>query len=608
MNELRRHWIARGIVVLLVACLAGCAGEASKSPTAQGKNKKSPTKKVAALPNKGGNTTSLVKAPKSTKKPTSSVKKTTVAQEPRLDPPIQRLTPSKTTTARPAPSAPQPSNNSAIARNLEMHFKGAERPEMAPPPSGSSTVARSSETHFKSAEQPLLVAPANRAAELPEMAPPPAPETSGALVLRSEMPATGDEPPLVTPAKSGYKVVKVFYGTDRAIAPSSDQNPWGRLPWLEMALAFGGVTLVSGLVWCVSGRGRVSGGITVFALLATVGLGVMAAKIPRDTKPIWVQPLLTYGNERGTLQVGTCEVTIPDSHEVGELESPSILKLEFNEDPTRHVVLTHVEQCEPNAFYRELSNRVGKSQRREAFVFVHGFNVTFEKAARRTAQLAHDLEFDGAPIFYSWPSQGGLLQYAVDETNVVWTVPHLKEFLMAVVEKTGAQRVHLIAHSMGNRALTSALTGLVSELKENRARMFQELVLTAPDIDAEIFRRDIAPVIVKTAQRVTLYASSNDEALVASKKIHGYPRAGESGENIVVVPGIETIDVSGLDTSLLGHSYYGDNDTVLADLIQLIHDSKPPNLRNRLKAIALGRLTYWVFLAENLTRLPSANR
>ena len=53
---------------------------------------------------------------------------------------------------------------------------------------------------------------------------------------------------------------------------------------------------------------------------------------------------------------------------------------------------------------------------------------------------------------------------------------------------------------------------------------------------------------MKTADRVTLYASSSDEALALSKQVHGYPRAGESGDQLVVVPGIDTIDVSAVNT------------------------------------------------------------
>ena len=120
--------------------------------------------------------------------------------------------------------------------------------------------------------------------------------------------------------------------------------------------------------------------------------------------------------------------------------------------------------------------------------------------------------------------------------------------------------------------------------------MFHEVVLTAPDIDADVFRRDIAPAIVKTARpRDALRLVERrgpDRCRRRSTAIRGPANRGE----LVVVPGIDTIDVSAVDTSLLGHSYYGNNDTVLTDLAQLLHDEKPPTLRNRLKAMALGRL------------------
>ncbi len=145
-----------------------------------------------------------------------------------------------------------------------------------------------------------------------------------------------------------------------------------------------------------------------------------------------------------------------------------------------------------------------------------------------------------------------------------------------------------------HRALTKALHGLSYRMERP---IFREVVLTAPDIDADVFRRDLAPQIVRTADRVTLYASSNDEALRVSKQIHGAPRAGDSGALLVVVPGIETIDVSGIDTSLLGHSYYGSNGTVLSDLIGLLEHGMPAAQRSWLLPRDYQGLPYWVFAA-----------
>jgi esterase/lipase superfamily enzyme len=301
-----------------------------------------------------------------------------------------------------------------------------------------------------------------------------------------------------------------------------------------------------------------------------------------------------YGGERGELALGTCEVSIPKDHRIGHLESPSVLRLDFREDPQRHVVLSEVRPQSADAFFSDLQACVAKSAQPAALVFVHGYNVKFADAARRTGQIAYDLKFQGAPIFYSWPSQGKLSNYTVDETNVEWTVPHLRQFLADVAARSGARQVHLIAHSMGNRALTSALRDLAREPQGSRPR-FHEVVLTAPDIDAEIFRRDIAPAIVGTAARVTLYASSHDEALELSKEVHGYPRAGDTEDDLVIVPGVDTIDVSAVDTSLVGHSYYGSNDTVLADIFDLLQENKPPDQRKWLRTQYLGALKYWIF-------------
>ena len=210
-----------------------------------------------------------------------------------------------------------------------------------------------------------------------------------------------------------------------------------------------------------------------------------------------------YGGDRGELELGACEVSVPKDHQVGVLESPTVLRLEFREDPERHVVLLGVHPGAAVEFYADLRACIERTARKEAFVFIHGYNVGFETAVRRTAQIAYDLKFEGAPIVYSWPSQEGLLSYTVDETNVAWTVPHLKDFLLGVAQQSGAKSVHLIAHSMGNRALTSALRELAMERKADCPR-FHEVVLTAPDIDADVFRRDLAPAIVGTADRVTL--------------------------------------------------------------------------------------------------------
>lgn len=301
-----------------------------------------------------------------------------------------------------------------------------------------------------------------------------------------------------------------------------------------------------------------------------------------------------YGSERGGMDYGTCDVSIPRDHRLGELEAPSIWKLEFRKNPEKHVVLLEVARQEKAAYFSQLAARIGATRRRNAFIFVHGYNVTFEDAARRTAQMSYDLGFDGAPVFYSWPSQGTLAGYPVDESNIEWTQTHLQGFLNDVLSQTGATNLYLIAHSMGNRALTRAFASLLAEVPDG-GRRIREVILAAPDIDADVFKRDIAPQIATADTLVTLYASAADKALLASKEFHGYPRAGDAGAGLILAPPIQTIDATAVDTSLLGHSYFAEDPSVLGDLFYLIREGKSADERFSLDPVDTASGRYWIF-------------
>jgi esterase/lipase superfamily enzyme len=308
-------------------------------------------------------------------------------------------------------------------------------------------------------------------------------------------------------------------------------------------------------------------------------------------------PAKRYGNKRSKdegLTFGTCEVSIPRDHKLAHIERPSWRNL-FREDPARHVVVLSVSPLASQSYFDELSSDVRSSEKRQVLVFIHGFDVTFEEGAWRTAQLAYDLGFDGPPILYSWPSKGHLHDYTVDETTMEWSVPHLKQLLSEVCARAGAQIAHVIAHSMGNRILVNALKEIALSSSAGAPALVHEVILTAPDVDTGVFLQT-AELIQKAAARITLYASANDKALEASKRIHGGPRAGDSGDGIVVFPQIETIDASGVDTSFVGHSYYGDNRSVLSDIFYLLRDGLPASKRFGMRQMSIVKGLYWAFV------------
>lgn len=314
----------------------------------------------------------------------------------------------------------------------------------------------------------------------------------------------------------------------------------------------------------------------------------------KDTKN--TDPNARFGKDLAApfqINYGICEVSIPFTHEVGEIENPSIWRLEFTENPNKHIVLHKIELLDGENYFNVLSSSIQQTAKKRTFLFVHGYNVSFAEAAKRTAQIKYDLNFTGAAVFYSWPSQASTAAYTIDENNIEWAETNMKHFLADYLSRSGAEEIYLIAHSMGNRGLTNALIALVSEQPELRQKI-KEIILAAPDIDVGIFKRDIAPQMVsKIKKPITLYVSSDDVALKASREVHGRPRAGDSAKGITLVQGIETIDASNIDTSFLGHSYFAETKTILSDIYNLINTGKRASQRNQLELVRSANGSYW---------------
>lgn len=300
-----------------------------------------------------------------------------------------------------------------------------------------------------------------------------------------------------------------------------------------------------------------------------------------------VRPTDIYTADRGPLDYGTATVSVPKLHRPGALEAPSIFSFDVAEDPERHLILRTVEPSDQSTVFGQMRDQLAASSSDEAFVFVHGFNVTFADAARRTAQIAYDMNFDGLPILYSWPSQGNIMGYLADGAVVQLSGRLLSEFLEQVVADSGARRIHLVAHSMGNRALTEALE-LFALRHTGEPPAFDQVLFTAPDLDAGLFANMVG-TIRPAVNRMTLYTSKNDWALRVSNSLNGgAPRAGEGADGVVLPASVDSIDMSVLGEDMLAHSYFADDTSALTDILSLFWRDAPPDRRCGMTVSAAG--------------------
>lgn len=297
------------------------------------------------------------------------------------------------------------------------------------------------------------------------------------------------------------------------------------------------------------------------------------------------------GEEAKELSLGRAVVTIPIQREIGSIPRPDIDLIVTrialrNEDPKRDFTIAAVDVLSQTAFIDGLKQQAAaaKAYPKQAFVFVHGYNVTFDEAIFRTAQIAHDIGFDGPSVTYSWPSRGGTWDYRHDLDTAKSSRDGLKALLALVAQDPAIANVNLIAHSMGNEPVLEVL-GEVGGIKRAGGVApdfkLRELILAAPDVSRRSF--EVLAEKFKDVARggITLYASSKDRAMLASKKVaSGLTRAGDvpTVEGPMIVAGIETIDVSAADTSFFStnHNSFADRQHLVEDMRLLLMSGKHP--------------------------------
>ena len=246
---------------------------------------------------------------------------------------------------------------------------------------------------------------------------------------------------------------------------------------------------------------------------------------------------------------------------------------------------------------QEIRQRLALTQRKAAYVYVHGYNNTFEDGALVVAEFWHFLGRQGVPILYTWPAGiGGLRGYTYDRESGEFTLFHLKQFLRILASIPELEQLHLIAHSRGTDVLTSALRELYIETQASGKSFrtvynIKNVVLAAADLDLEVVTQRLAAEYVGLGtERTTIYVSEVDKAIGFSGCLFlSFRRMGQlrpedlSDEQRIHLERIartQLIDAR-VPTGFIGHAYFYRHPAVSADLILLLRDDLEPGSPGR---------------------------
>src|SRR5690606_31302625 len=120
-----------------------------------------------------------------------------------------------------------------------------------------------------------------------------------------------------------------------------------------------------------------------------------------------------------------------------------------------------------------------------ALVFVHGFNTSFDDAVYRLTQIVHDSGYRGTPLLFTWASSGKAYDYMYDRESATAARDAL-EATLRLAASSGAERVDIIAHSMGAWVTMEAIRQMAIGGDSTLGGKLGDVLLASPDIDVDV--------------------------------------------------------------------------------------------------------------------------
>lgn len=322
-------------------------------------------------------------------------------------------------------------------------------------------------------------------------------------------------------------------------------------------------------------------------------------------------PSPTFGKDLAKdLTLGKLSVKINPGVTIGKM-LPNKLK--------RHGVIgvQEVSKLDDEAFINQLSEAVALSPHKSLMVIVFGYKDSFEATAIKASYFAYLLDINTPTLLFDWPgdqsvSIGGYLKA---QSYAKGSGPYLGKLLADVVRKVKPGKLWINASSLGCQVTCDAFEYMYKhpDLADPETEI-DHVVLAAPDVSNKEFDEQFKKELTALSKKLTMYVSSNDDALLMSAFINQDSRLGRTRQKEAEQMGeakeilylksldpdkITLIDVTPINKASYGHGYYLESPEFYDDFYMRILD-KEPNINRRLYLLKFKESTdYWVLQGGN---------
>ncbi|MET3536322.1 alpha/beta hydrolase [Chryseobacterium limigenitum] len=263
-------------------------------------------------------------------------------------------------------------------------------------------------------------------------------------------------------------------------------------------------------------------------------------------------------------------------------------------------------------FYELYKNMSSTKDRSDVLIFIHGYAYDFDDELKAVIDLKKlFIDNPASPVehilFVSWPASSSIvpLTYFDDKASSINSGASLMrlfyfytQFLKDIFSNRDLvpcnQRIHLMAHSMGNRVLQSMLYSLK---KENILRVIDQVLLLNSDVTYKVFEdsEDSFNKLPLLANRISIYLNRKDTILGISQFTKNIltPRLGKNGPSdiqkfkdivsIIDCTFVEDDALGGLKYDIGNHWGYLSSSQVQNDIFQNLYGVDRNLIAHRLK-------------------------
>ena len=278
------------------------------------------------------------------------------------------------------------------------------------------------------------------------------------------------------------------------------------------------------------------------------------------------------------------------------------------------VGITNVEKSSHADFIKALSAAVEDSPHKSLLVFVYGYHDNFEMTAIKAAYFAYLFDGNTPILLFDWPGDhfGALGVYKNAHETATVSGPYLGQLLAEIIREIQPKTLSLVSSSLGCQVTCKAFEWMYGQkdLVDGGPKI-SHVVLAAPDVSRNEFNNKFKDEIAALADKVTVYVSSNDKALLVARIVDLEKKLGlqkvaaerneqfEEARDLLYLKSLAPdkmtiIDVTPVDRVQSGHTYYIETPEFYDDLYLRLAGG--PSFYNRRLYLMKARenVDYWV--------------